>query len=135
MIAKCIKADPLGSLKVGQVYELEDKGHNYSVKDVEGKVYFGISKENFEEHFEVFPDQSAIKALALFELMQDAIPTKDFNMLEIIRAAEMLIADCVAQSDIGEEAKNKFFSVVGKEIANLVREMEQLYKDAKTFKL
>ena len=135
MIAKCIKADPLGSLKVGQVYELEDKGHNYSVRDVEGKVYFGISKENFEEHFEVFPDQSAIKALALFELMQDTIPTKDFNLLEIIRAAEMLIADCVARSGIGEEAKNKFFYILGKEIANLVREFEQLYKDAKTFKL
>jgi hypothetical protein len=129
MIAKCIKADPLGSLKVGQVYELEDKGHNYSVKDVEGKVYFGISKENFEEHFEVFRDKSVMKALVLFGLMQDYISTKDFNMLEIIRAAEMLIADCVAQSGIGEEAKNKFFYVMGKEIPNLVRELEQLHKD------
>lgn len=49
MKAKCIKADPLGWLNVGETYELYKKGNVYIV---EGKG-FAVNEENFNEMFEV----------------------------------------------------------------------------------
>ena len=47
-------------------------------------------KEDFLRYWEVY------------EAMQDAVPD-DSNMLEVMRGAEMIIADCIAQADYSKE--------------------------------
>lgn len=49
MKAKCIKADPLGWLQVGKMYDCTECGQNVVVRWT-GVV---LSRENFDELFEV----------------------------------------------------------------------------------
>lgn len=49
MTAKCIKADPLEWLTVGDVYQIEIVGGTYCVQD----TGFALNEENFKEMFEV----------------------------------------------------------------------------------
>ena len=49
MKAKCIKADPLGWLNVGETYELYKKGNIYIVE----RSGFAVNEKNFNEMFEI----------------------------------------------------------------------------------
>ena len=49
MTAKCIKADPLGWLTVGAVYQIENVGGTYCVQG----TGFAVNERNFNEMFEV----------------------------------------------------------------------------------
>ena len=56
MEAKCIKADPLGWLTVGAIYQIGAIGHIHSEA---GRTYrvsgtgFAVNEENFNEMFEI----------------------------------------------------------------------------------
>ena len=49
MTAKCINADPLEWLTVGEVYQIETVGSNYRVVG----IGFAVNEQNFKEMFEV----------------------------------------------------------------------------------
>ena len=52
MTVKCIKADPLEWLTVGEVYHIETVGSNYRVNG----IGFAVNEENFKEMFEILKE-------------------------------------------------------------------------------
>ena len=53
MKAKCIKSDPLGNLAVGEVYECKEYGRNVIIDGSCMAVRMAVSKELFEEMFDI----------------------------------------------------------------------------------
>jgi len=59
----------------------------------------------------------------LYDAMRNAVPD-DNNMLEVLRAAEMIIADCIAQSNFDKEREERAY----KAIANDIRKFAEAFK-------
>ena len=51
----------------------------------------------------------------LYDIMRKSIPD-EYNMLEVIRAAEFILADCIAQSGVSDKIKEKTFESIPKDI-------------------
>jgi hypothetical protein len=58
--------------------------------------------------------------LELYEAMKMAVPD-DSNILEVIRACEFIIADCIAQSDSSEEHDEQSFKAIADDIRRFTR--------------
>ena len=68
-------------------------------------------KKNVHRYFEVY------------EAMKKAVPD-DNNMLEVMRACEFIIADCIAQSNVGKEVEEQTY----KAIADDIRKFTEAFK-------
>ena len=68
-------------------------------------------KENVHRYFEVY------------EAMKKAVPD-DNNMLEVMRACEFIIADCIAQSNVGKDVEEQTY----KAIADDIRKFTEAFK-------
>ena len=62
-----------------------------------------VKKENVQRWFDVY------------EAMKNAVPD-DNTMLEVVRAAEFVIADCLAQSNVGTEIDDLVYQAIAKDI-------------------
>jgi hypothetical protein len=62
-----------------------------------------VKKENVQRWFDVY------------EAMKNAVPD-DNKMLEVVRAAEFVIADCLAQSNVGTEIDDCVYQAIAKDI-------------------
>jgi len=58
--------------------------------------------------------------LELYEAMKMAVPD-DSNILEVIRACEFIIADCIAQSDSSEEHDEQSFKAIAADIRRFTK--------------
>ena len=56
----------------------------------------------------------------MYEAMQDAVPD-DSNMLEVMRGAEMIIADCIAQADYSKEKEELTYKAIADDIRRFTR--------------
>lgn len=65
--------------------------------------------------------------LALFDIIADIIPTEEYSMLDIMRAAEFLIADCIAQASTSVEIEEKTYKVVAEDIKNFAQAFKEQY--------
>lgn len=60
-------------------------------------------KENVQRYFRVY------------EAMSNVVPD-DSNMLDVVRACELFIADCIAQSNVGKEVEEKTYKAIADDI-------------------
>ena len=67
--------------------------------------------------------------MEVYEAMRNAVPD-DNNMLEVIRAAEFIIADCIAQSNVGKEVEEKTYKAIADEIRQLTAPFKQIAEEA-----
>lgn len=51
MKARCIKADSLGWLEVGEVYSIREFPAAFIAYDANGNIVQGVMREEFDEHF------------------------------------------------------------------------------------
>lgn len=61
--------------------------------------------------------------IKVYEAMKHAIPA-DNNMLEVIRAAELIIADCISQSGVSKEIEERTY----KALADDIKDMTEILK-------
>lgn len=64
-----------------------------------------------------------VRFLEVYEVMKNAVPYAN-NMLEVIRACEFIIADCIAQSNVGKEVEEQTY----KAIADDIRKVTEAFK-------
>ena len=72
------------------------------------------------------------KYMALFYILADAIPTEEYNMLDIMRACEFIIADCIAQSNVSKEVEEKTYASIAEDIKNFATSFKQQYQTIET---
>lgn len=63
----------------------------------------------------------------LYDIMRKSIPD-EYNMLEVIRAAEFILADCIAQSGVSDEVKEKTFASIPED----VKAFEKTFREEET---
>jgi hypothetical protein len=56
----------------------------------------------------------------VYEAMQNAVPD-DNNMLEVLRGAEMIIADCIAQANYSKEKEEMTYKAIADDIRKFAR--------------
>ena len=74
-------------------------------------------KKNVHRYFEVY------------EAMKKAVPD-DNNMLEVMRACEVIIADCIAQSNVGKEVEEQTYKAIADDIRNLTEALKSIAEEA-----
>jgi len=72
------------------------------------------------------------KYMALFHIIGDAIPTEEYSMLDIMRACEFIIADCIAQSNVSKEVEEKTYAFIAEDIKNFATTFKQQYQTIET---
>lgn len=72
------------------------------------------------------------KHWALFHILADAIPTEEYSMLDIMRACEFIIADCIAQSNVSKELEEKTYASIAEDIKNFATSFKQQYQTIET---
>lgn len=65
--------------------------------------------------------------MALFEIISDVIPVDEYSMLDIMRAAEFLIADCIAQAGVSVEIEEKTYKFITEDIKNFAQAFKEQY--------
>lgn len=73
-------------------------------------------KKNVQRYFEVY------------EAMRKAVPD-DNNMLEVIRACELMIADCIAQSKVGKEVTERTYQAIADDIKKFVETLKPIIEE------
>ena len=68
------------------------------------------------------------KYMALYSIIGSAIPTEIYSMLDIMRACELLIADCIAQSNVSKDVEEKTYASIGEDIKNFATSFKEQYK-------
>ena len=53
--------------------------------------------------------------MEVYDAMKKAVPD-DNNMLEVMRACEFIIADCIAQSNVGKDIEEKTYNAIADDI-------------------
>ena len=66
----------------------------------------------------------------LYEAMKQAVPD-DNNMLEVIRAAEMIIADCIAQSGVSKDIEERTYKVIADDVKKVTASFKVLIEESK----
>ena len=74
-------------------------------------------KKNVHRYFEVY------------EAMKKAVPD-DSNMLEVMRACEIIIADCIAQSNVGKEVEEQTYKAIADDIRKLTEALKPIAEEA-----
>lgn len=72
------------------------------------------------------------KYMALFNIIADAIPTEEYSMLDIMRACEFVIADCIAQSNVSKDIEEKTYASIAEDIKNFATAFKQQYQTIET---
>lgn len=72
------------------------------------------------------------KYMALFYIIADAIPTEEYSMLDIMRACEFVIADCIAQSNASKDIEEKTYASIAEDIKNFATAFKQQYQTIET---
>ena len=75
------------------------------------------NKKNVHRYFEVY------------EAMKKAAPD-DSNVLEVIRASEFIIADCIAQSNGGKEVEEKTYKAIADDIRKFTEAFKPIAEEA-----
>ena len=68
------------------------------------------------------------KYMALFNILGNAIPTEEYSILDIMRACEFIIADCIAQSNVSKELEEKTYASIAEDIANFATTFKGQYQ-------
>ena len=66
--------------------------------------------------------ENVLEYYAIYEKMAEAVPD-DANMMAVMRAAELLIADCICQTKINEEVREKTYAHIAKEVRKFAESM------------
>ena len=74
-------------------------------------------------------ETNGAKVKALFEDLSNAIDTDKYNIADIIKAATMLIGDCIAQSDVSEEIEQRTYDAVMSRIKATATTLKEIYKE------
>ena len=74
-------------------------------------------KKNVHRYFEVY------------EAMKKAVPD-DNNMLEVMRACEFIIADCIAQSNVGKEVEEQTYKAIADDIRKFTEAFKPIAEEA-----
>lgn len=72
---------------------------------------------------------NAHRYLEVYEAMKNAVPD-DNNMLEVMRACELIIADCIAQSNFGKEVEEQTYKAIADDIRNLTEAFKPIAEEA-----
>ena len=56
----------------------------------------------------------------VYEAMQNAVPD-DSNLMEVLRGAELIIADVIAQSDFSKEKEERTYKVIADDIRRFAK--------------
>ena len=75
--------------------------------------------------------EEVLEYLAIYEKMADAMPD-DANMMAIIRAAELLIADCIAQAKLTAEDRQKAYAKISEDVKTFSEayEKHKIYEES-----
>ena len=73
--------------------------------------------ENVHRYFEVY------------EAMKQGVPD-DNNTLEVIRACEFIIADCIVQSNVGKEVEEQTYKAIAEDIRKFTEAFKQIAEEA-----
>ena len=66
----------------------------------------------------------------VYEAMKQAIPD-DNNMLEVLRAAEIIIADCIFQSRVSKEIEERTYKAIPDDIKKMVETFKDSNEESK----
>ena len=58
--------------------------------------------------------------LDVYEIIRKAVPT-DASLLAILRAAEFLLADCIAQANVSDQVREETYAAIPDDIRNFVK--------------
>ena len=68
------------------------------------------------------------RCFELFETLKNAVPD-DNNMLEVMRACELMIADCIAQSKVGKEVEEQTYKAIADDIKKFVDTLKPIVEE------
>ena len=63
----------------------------------------------------------------VYEIINQAIPD-DANTLEVLRAAEIIIADCIIQLNASKENEEKIYKCIVEDIKNMTESFKDFIK-------
>ena len=58
--------------------------------------------------------------LDVYEIIRKAMPA-DASLLAILRAAEFLLADCIAQANVSDQVREETYAAIPDDIRNFVK--------------
>ena len=58
--------------------------------------------------------------LDVYEIIRKAVPA-GANVLAVLRAAEFLLADCIASADVSDEVREETYAAIPDDIRNFVK--------------
>ena len=70
------------------------------------------------------------RCIDVYEAMRDAVPD-GCNLMDVIRGAEVIIADAIARAKLGEKAEERAYEIIPCDIRELVEVMKRVYEDDK----
>ena len=65
------------------------------------------------------------KCFEIFDAMRDAVP-KGSNVKDVIHGAEIVIADCIAQSYVGDDVDEKIYEIIADDIKISVEHLKPI---------
>ena len=66
----------------------------------------------------------------VYEAMKQAVPDGS-NMLEVLRAAEMIIADCIAQSGVSKDIEERTYKAIADDVKKITANFKVLIEESK----
>ena len=70
------------------------------------------------------------RIIKVYEAMKQAVPD-DNNMLEVMQAAEIIIADCIAQSGVDKDIEDRTYKAIVDDIKNMTASFKVLIEEKK----
>ena len=70
------------------------------------------------------------RIIKVYEAMKQAVPD-DNNMLEVMQAAEIIIADCIAQSGVSKDIEERTYKAIVDDVKNMTASFKVLIEEKK----
>lgn len=70
------------------------------------------------------------RIIKVYEAMKQAVPD-DNNMLEVMQAAEIIIADCIAQSGVDKDIEDRTYKAIVDDVKNMTASFKVLIEEKK----
>ena len=64
--------------------------------------------------------EDVMNYIEVYETLRKAVP-QGANVLAILRAAEFLMADCIAQADVSDQVREETYAAIPDDIRNFVK--------------
>ena len=64
--------------------------------------------------------EDVMNYIEVYETLRKAVP-QGANVLAILRAAEFLMADCIAQADVSDQVREETYASIPDDIRNFVK--------------